>query len=200
MDAQTVKARIKSYQSETCNHVEVKNFPNYELFENGKLWSWSKLDWCKPTYNSNIRYQLVNHKTGVYKCFLINTLVKEHFGHNLLPQDENLKNLKHITLNYSDDYEIYQNGLVWSSSLQRMLTVKHIKGGHNGVFINGKLKQLHRLLYEHFINHIPKGYIIHHLNNIGTDNSLNNLILMQLSQHKRFHDNMRLNVKSWRKI
>lgn len=63
MDAQTAKARLISYQNETCNHVEVKDFPNYELFENGKLWSWSKFNWCSPGYRSDICYQLVNHKT-----------------------------------------------------------------------------------------------------------------------------------------
>lgn len=193
MNLQNIKERIKSYQNEKCNHVEVKNFPNYQLFENGKLWSWSKLDWCNTAYKSELCYKLVNHKTGVYKNISINTLVKTHFGHILYPQDENLKGLRHVSL--GDDWELYQNGLVWSGSKQRSLN--KIKNKHYMAFFNGKGFQVHRLLYEHFINTIPKGFIIHHLNNIGTDNNLNNLILMQQRQHKIFHDNMRKNVKNF---
>lgn len=68
--------------------------------------------------------------------------------------------------------------MVWSAANQQMLTQFLRKGNHFVVYLRGKGFQVHRLLYEHFINHIPKGYIIHHLNNIGTDNNLNNLILM----------------------
>ena len=85
--------------------------------------------------------------------------------------------------------------MVWSGTRQKKLN--RIQNKHYVVFINGKGLQVHRLLYEHFINPIPKGFVIHHLNNIGTDNDLNNLILMSISQHEIFHDNMRQNVKNF---
>ena len=69
------------------------------------MWSWSKFNWCSPGYRSDICYQLVNHKTGVYKKVSINTLVEEHFGHILYPQDKTLEGLRHVSLD--KDYELY---------------------------------------------------------------------------------------------
>ncbi len=59
------------------------------------------------------------------------------------------------------------------------------KEGHGG-------KRLHRLIWEDFYGcEIPKGYIIHHRNNIKTDNCILNLQLMRDSDHKKIHSETR---------
>lgn len=48
---------------------------------------------------------------------------------------------------------------------------------------------LHRLLFEKFYNFkIPKGYIIHHKNEIKTDNCILNLQLMKRNSHQSYHN------------
>ena len=50
-------------------------------------------------------------------------------------------------------------------------------------------KMLHRLLFEKFYNFkIPQGYIIHHKNEIKTDNCILNLQLMKRSYHQSHHN------------
>ena len=50
------------------------------------------------------------------------------------------------------------------------------------------LKLWHRLIWENFYGvEIPKGYIIHHKNEIKTDNCILNLQLMEETEHKKLH-------------
>lgn len=41
----------------------------------------------------------------------------------------------------------------------------------------------HRMIWEHYNGKIPDGYIVHHLNNIKTDNRIDNLIAMPKKHH-----------------
>ena len=50
-------------------------------------------------------------------------------------------------------------------------------------------KYLHRLIYEDYYGiKIPKNFVIHHKNKIKTDNSIENLEMIERSEHSRFHN------------
>lgn len=55
--------------------------------------------------------------------------------------------------------------------------------------VNGKRKnkRINRLVYETFVGDIPKGYDIHHINGIKTDNRVENLCLLEKSRHSKMH-------------
>lgn len=55
--------------------------------------------------------------------------------------------------------------------------------------VNGKRKnkRINRLVYETFVGDIPKGYDIHHINGIKTDNRVENLCLLEKSMHSKMH-------------
>ena len=54
------------------------------------------------------------------------------------------------------------------------------EGNHN--------KKLHRLIWEdHYNKPVPKGYVIHHMNGIKTDNRIQNLQCVKHSLHSKFH-------------
>jgi len=51
-----------------------------------------------------------------------------------------------------------------------------------------KGKGLHVVIIEEHVGHeVPKGYIVHHINGIKTDNAIENLELMSRSEHSRIH-------------
>lgn len=56
----------------------------------------------------------------------------------------------------------------------------------------GKIKTIHRLVYETFVGPIPKGYDIHHKNHIKTDNRLENLCLVERKTHFEIHKKDRI--------
>ena len=54
------------------------------------------------------------------------------------------------------------------------------EGNHN--------KYLHRLIWEdHYGKPVPKGYVIHHINGVKTDNRIQNLQCVEHSLHNKFH-------------
>lgn len=50
-------------------------------------------------------------------------------------------------------------------------------------------KLAYRVIYEAFISPIPKGYDIHHINHISSDNRLENLELIKSNVHRKMHYN-----------
>ena len=51
-------------------------------------------------------------------------------------------------------------------------------GGYYYLKVSGKMKNWHRIVYEHFNGPIPKGLQVDHFNNIKTDNRISNLQLL----------------------
>lgn len=62
---------------------------------------------------------------------------------------------------------------------------------------NGKWKdrRVHRIVYEEAYGPIPDTLVIHHKNGDKLDNSLDNLELMTMRQHRLFHYNQTKNAK-----
>lgn len=54
-------------------------------------------------------------------------------------------------------------------------------------FINTP-KSLHRIVYKTFVGPIPEGYDVHHKNHIRTDNRVENLELIEMHEHRKFHN------------
>lgn len=46
----------------------------------------------------------------------------------------------------------------------------------------------HVLVWEKKHGTIPRGWVVHHLNHVRTDNRLSNLIAMTRSQHTKLHE------------
>lgn len=53
--------------------------------------------------------------------------------------------------------------------------------------INGKRVRLHRFVWENSNGEIPKGYAVHHIDRDKDNNDINNLKLMQLAEHIKYH-------------
>lgn len=75
-------------------------------------------------------------------------------------------------------------------------SLKHNKVSYNGVmyylnkgyYRNGKSKPLHNAVYEYETGEtIPEGYVIHHLDHDSTNNSILNLQLLTVQEHREYH-------------
>ena len=53
-------------------------------------------------------------------------------------------------------------------------------------------KKAHILVYETFVGPIPKGYDVHHKNQIKTDNRIENLELIEHIEHSKLHKEKRI--------
>jgi hypothetical protein len=58
---------------------------------------------------------------------------------------------------------------------------------YKAIKINGVKKDEHRFIWETYYGEIPKNMVIHHINGNSRDNNIDNLKLMSLSEHSRFH-------------
>lgn len=102
---------------------------------------------------------------------------------------------------YEGIYDLSSDGLLYSHPRETT------KGGYSygGKVGNGYLKftlskngveehkRANRLVWETFVGEIPKGYDVHHKNHIRTDNRVENLELILLSEHIKEHINDRTN-------
>lgn len=96
-----------------------------------------------------------------------------------------------MTVNNYLNYQLYDNGWVWYKT--RGVWKKSSKGerGHLHIRLtnqNGsKTFLIHRLVYEHFIGHIPNGYVTHHVDHNPQNNNWTNLTLLKRDEHTREH-------------
>lgn len=63
-----------------------------------------------------------------------------------------------------------------------------IDGKYKKFTINGKSIREHRLVWEKHNGSIPEGYVIHHKDGNGLNNSIENLEMMTRAEHVRHHD------------
>jgi hypothetical protein len=70
-------------------------------------------------------------------------------------------------------------------------TISSRKEGNHG-------KRLHRLIFEKAYGPIPDGYDIHHINEVKTENNLENLELMEHGVHISLHNSGK-NQITWNK-
>ena len=61
------------------------------------------------------------------------------------------------------------------------------KKGYEIMYISGREIKLHIYLWEKHFGEKPKGYDIHHINQIKNDNRLENLELLSFSDHQKVH-------------
>lgn len=102
-------------------------------------------------------------------------------------------------INYENELEVSNKGnlksidrfINWNGTKQfRKGVLYKLQSDERGYLIkiykNKKLR-IHKLVYEAFIGSIPKGYDVHHINGIKTDNRVENLCLLEKSRHSKMH-------------
>lgn len=102
-----------------------------------------------------------------------------------------------------EDYEVSDLGNVRSLNYYRSGKVRELKPTlynngylHVNLWKNGKMKKfyIHRLVYEAFRGAIPKGLTVDHVNNVKTDNRLENLQLLTQGDNTRKARNKQLDL------
>lgn len=83
-------------------------------------------------------------------------------------------------MKYNKDYDrwVSKDGLVYRYSKTQdklILCSTRLNQGYEQLNIKGKTCLVHRIVYETFVNKIPVGYEIDHINTIRNDNRLENL-------------------------
>lgn len=95
------------------------------------------------------------------------------------------------------DLEISNLGNVRGNKFRdRLFTQDMIKVNPEGrkviTYVDGKRGMpIYRLVWKLFKGEVPKGYVIHHKDNMKTDDSLDNLELMTKSEHIGHHASLR---------
>lgn len=60
--------------------------------------------------------------------------------------------------------------------------------GYKFIKVNGKIKTEHRYIMEkHLGRELNRNEVVHHINEIKTDNRICNLMIMSISEHSRLH-------------
>ena len=92
----------------------------------------------------------------------------------------------------------YKNkGKRWEE--EKILKPKIEKSGYQRVGLwknGGKWYQVHRLVYEAFVGDIPKGMQVNHINEIKSDNRLENLNLMTPKENTNWGQEMKEFLKN----
>ena len=81
--------------------MEVQNYPNYLIYEDGRIFSKISNRFLKATMSTYGYYQVGVSKNGVRKQFLIHRLISIHYIPNTNPN--NLKFINHKNCNKADN-------------------------------------------------------------------------------------------------
>lgn len=102
---------------------------------------------------------------------------------------------------YENLYKIAEDGTIYLKErvcynprygeyiLKEQKVKTSIKRGYLTCMINQKMKCVHRLIYETYVGDIPKGCVLHHINENKLDNRIENLICMTREEHIAHHNN-----------
>lgn len=92
--------------------------------------------------------------------------------------------------NYSNYLILYNVGLIWSKKSGRFIGYKEPDGYYQTTLTDDNGKQicgkLHRFIYEAVYGPIPEGLQVNHINEIKTDNKIDNLNLMTCKQNSNW--------------
>ena len=70
--------------------------------------------------------------------------------------------------------------------------VKFTRDDRTGYYLNSTIrKRMHQYVWEFFYGEIPEGYCVHHIDHDKSNNEIDNLVLMKIKDHSRFHGNER---------
>ena len=108
------------------------------------------------------------------------------------------------SINEYPNYMVSNMGNVKSLNYRRtgrekILKPKIEKSGYQRVGLwknGGKWYQVHRLVYEAFVGDIPKGMQVNHINEIKSDNRLENLNLMTPKENTNWGQEMKEFLKN----
>ena len=91
-----------------------------------------------------------------------------------------------------DNYEVYEDGRIWSYWTNKFLNPKTLPNGYQQVHLtdnegNTKWYYIHRVVFETFSGSpIPKGYEINHRSEVKTENMISNLELVSPKENCNF--------------
>lgn len=63
----------------------------------------------------------------------------------------------------------------------------YVDGEYPAIFLHNKNEHIHKLEWKKYFGNIPKGFIIHHINNNKFDWNITNLELLSRSDHIKKH-------------
>lgn len=113
--------------------------------------------------------------------------------------------LQHKVMIGNENYQIYQNGAVWSIRFGKWLKVCKTNEGYLQYSLckDGKMKTkgVHRLIMENFIlnRELEEGLEVHHKDCNPCNNSIENLIIVTKEQHKQYHRSKNSLIESYKK-
>lgn len=66
----------------------------------------------------------------------------------------------------------------------------YINGNYPAIFLNGQNQHVHRLQWIKYNGEIPKGYVVHHIDENKLNWGIDNLELISRSEHLKRHKNI----------
>ncbi len=97
----------------------------------------------------------------------------------------------------NNNYKLYINGKIFkrASCGKEFKEVKQYDcNGYKTIYIEGRMKYVHRVMWEIYKGEIPKGYEIDHINNKRNNNHINNLRCITKSENTR-----KSALRSWKR-
>lgn len=96
-----------------------------------------------------------------------------------------------IILGFGELYEVSTCGRIRNRQTGKEKATITNQYGHHKVQLHdhgkGKMRYIHRLVYEAFVGQIPRGYDVHHIDGNPTNNSPHNLELIAHTNHVSMH-------------